>query len=412
MKKLFVAVLALAALAACNKEESVQGPALDSQNKTIEITIDNARLGSRAEYESGVTAPGTEDKVAKASELIVLFANSTGDIVNALELTASGTTDNTHGNKDQDTLGEYIADSANGNGEGNYVWHNVPWVVTKIALVRVDATLDSDYVATKAVGKNISDYKTLAMNPVANANRNQGQIVLFGTGDLSDSGETHRVNDTVFHIWQTNVTVEPWLARFEVHSLQCEDLGADNEDTLEDGTTPNLSTYGFDELVVKSLTWTDANGNTYKAKDFSSVLYGSYAPAEAKAGCDALPAAGTVRNNYYTADGEDITEVRTKVWSWYVADQTVFDNLVVDMDAKAYEYAIADEQRNVPLTVIDLATDAAGENVANTFTRGYIYTIELIFSESNIKNEDALCVRVNVAIDSWDIDPLFPVYQK
>ena len=412
MKKLFVAVLALAALAACNKEEAVQGPALDSQNKTIDITIDNARLGSRAEYESGVTAPGTEAKVANASELIVLFADNGGNILKALELTASGTTDNTHDNKDQDTLGEYIADKANGTGEGNYVWHNVPWNVTKIALVRVDATLDSDYEAANAAGKKISDYKDLAMNPVENANRAQGQIVLFGTGDLSDSGETHRVNDTVFHIWETTVTVEPWLARFEVHALQCTDLGEDNKDTLEDGTTPNLSTYGFDELVVNSLTWTDTNSNTYKAKDFSSVLYGSYLPAAAKEGCDALPAEGTVRNNYYTADGDLVSADRTKVWSWYVADATEFDNLVVDMDAKAYEYVIADDQRNVPLTVIDLTTDAAGESVANTFTRGHIYTIELIFDESNIKNEDALCVRVEVKIDSWEINPLFPVYNK
>jgi len=412
MKKLFVAVLALAALAACNKEEAVQGPALDSQNKTIEITIDNARLGSRADYESGVTAPGTKAKVANASELIVLFADNGGSILKALELTATGTTDDTHDDKDQETLGEYIADSANGTGEGNYVWHNVPWNVTKIALVRVDATLDADYVVANAAGKKISDYKDLAMNVAENANRAQGQIVLFGTGDLSDSGETHRVNDTVFHIWETTVTVEPWLARFEVHALQCTDLGDDNKDKIEGTENPDLSTYGFDELVVKSLTWTDTNSNNYKAKDFSSVLYGSYLPAAAKEGCDALPAEGTVRNNYYTADGDLVSADRTKVWSWYVADQTEFDNLVVDMDAKAYEYVIADDQRNVPLTVIDLATDEAGTTKANTFTRGHIYTIVLIFDESNIKNADALCVRVDVKIASWEINPLFPVYNK
>lgn len=412
MKKLFVAVLAIAALAACNKEEAPQGPALDSQNKTIEITIDNARLGSRADYESGVTAPGTEAKVANASELIVLFADNSGKILKALELTATGTTDDTHGDKDQDTLGEYIADSTNGTGEGDYVWHNVPWNVTKIALVRVDATLDADYVVANAAGKNISDYKDLAMNVAENANRAQGQIVLFGTGDLSDSGETHRVNDTVFHVWETTVTVEPWLARFEVHALQCTDLGDDNKDTLEDGTTPNLSTYGFDELVVNSLTWKDTNSNNYNAKDFETVLYGSYAPAAAKDGCDPLPAEGTVRKNYYTADGGLVTADRTQVWSWYVADQTEFDNLVVDMDAKAYEYAIADDQRNVPLTVIDLAKNEALTEKANTFTRGHIYTISLIFDESNIKNADALCVRVDVKIASWEIDPLFPVYNK
>lgn len=412
MKKLFVAVLALAALAACNKEEAPQGPALDSQNKTIEITIDNARLGSRADYESGVTAPGTKDKVANASELIVLFADNGGNILKALELTASGTTDDTHGGKDQEALGEYIADSANGTGEGNYVWHNVPWNVTKIALVRVDATLDADYVVANVAGKKISDYKDLAMNPVKNANRAQGQIVLFGTGDLSDSGETHRVNDTVFHIWETTVTVEPWLARFEVHALQCTDLGDDNKDKIEGTENPDLSTYGFDELVVNSLSWTDTNSNNYNAKDFSSVLYGSYLPAAAKDGCDALPAEGTARKNYYTADGDLVSADRTKVWSWYVADETEFDKLVVDMDARAYEYVIADDQRNVPLTVIDLATDKDGKNKANTFTRGHIYTISLIFDESNIKNADALCVRVDVKIASWEIDPLFPVYNK
>ena len=48
MKKLFVCAMALAAFVSCSKDD-VQGPALDSGNKSVSITIENTTT-TRAAY--------------------------------------------------------------------------------------------------------------------------------------------------------------------------------------------------------------------------------------------------------------------------------------------------------------------------------------------------------------------------
>ena len=162
MKKLFVCAMALAAFVSCSKDDVAQGPALDSANKTVQIQIKN--MATRAD--SGVTAPGEADteggttmKSANASELYVLFADKDGKVLEAKALTATGTTDESH---DTDHSAQYVADKSNGTGEGLYTWHNVPWAVTQIAVVRTNATADASYFGTAAIGKNISDYEDLA----------------------------------------------------------------------------------------------------------------------------------------------------------------------------------------------------------------------------------------------------------
>ena len=397
MKKLFVCAMALAAFVSCSKDD-VQGPALDSANKTVSITIENT-TATRAD--GGVTAPGVADatggttmKSAKATELYVLFGKG-DEIINALPLTAEGTTNETH---DTNHSATYVADKANGTGEGTYIWHNVPWDVTKIAVVRTNATKDADYFATKAIGKNISDYAALAASETANLTRELSEIVLFGTGDLVDQKVTHEVDGISYHYWKAEVEVKPWVARFEINQIKCEDLGYLNTEAEGD-----IRTYGFDELIAKNLTWVTAGtveepaegAKTYTAKKAEGattlgIMYGLYNNTSA---ANNTKKEGT-RDNFINAGAN-------KVWSWNVEDGTTFDSMTVDLEAVAYDYTLTADGKNVPLYVVGLDGTTAA---AYEFEAGHIYQLDLTFVEGNVKDQDQLCVQVVVSIANWTIE--------
>ena len=175
MKKLFVAVLALAALAACNKEEAFNGLSVDSKNKSIEITILNASSTRAAAEETvpgdvpaGDAVEGTHDAVVNDTDLKVLFADATGLVLNELQLTAQAESD-VH----ESQTPEYLPGKS--DTAGTYVWHNVPAAVTKIAVVRYEA---GDI--TFAPGTlNLTDYETLATDK-RNEGREIDDVVLYG----------------------------------------------------------------------------------------------------------------------------------------------------------------------------------------------------------------------------------------
>ena len=389
MKKLFVCAMALAAFVSCSKDD-VQGPALDSKNKTIEIKIANASTGTRAV--GGITAAGEDDPCADADDLYVIFAKSDGTIVEKLKLTEQATTD-PHPEGDYTDVGENTpgyTEEAN-----SYIWHNVDWSVTRVAVVRTaESSTTPGYVDVSSFN-NLDQYLTLATNEGANIARGVADIVLYGEGTLKDTNETHRVNDIVYHVWSAwytdadgeeveGIRVAPKFARFEINRLECSDLGDANSDLDENGN-PNLSTYGFDKLTVGGLTWND----TYTAKDFTGVL-----------------TAGDATNFMVAGNGN--------VWSWNVADQTEFDELIVELTADADDYEIT--APNVPLVVTGLSTTAdkaAAKNAdANLFSAENIYKLNLTFTESNIIDPEGLCVQVTVEIAPWTVNTVHPVFGK
>ncbi len=397
MKKLFVSMLAIAALVSCSKEEEVSYA--DSMNKTIQISILNETEGTRAE--GGDTATGTHGAaVAANTDLKVLFAKADGTILFEDYLTnqEGGTTTNDGhtgvGTPEEDPT--YVKDEST----DKYMWHNVPAAVKKIAVVRYEtrdlpkAAAEDEDAPTNFVGKNLSALLALAKSESENLNRPVDEIILYGDdeGTFHDTGATHRVGATFFHVWQADVTVAPKVARLEVHNIECTDLGALNADG-------NPDTYDIDELLLKSLTWTGAENGPHTAPGFGEQrLYGEN--EEDKTGYDANTCPeGTARSNSYTpAHG---------AWSWNVAPCT-FGDMVLDMDAYAYNYAIA--SRNLPLTVTDLATDEAKTKVDNALKAGNIYTLDLTFNQSNIKTEDGICVVVKVEVAKWVVEKRYPVY--
>ena len=414
MKKLFVAVLALAALAACNKEEAHSYA--DSMSKTIQISILNEKFDSRSE--GGITAEGVANEAcAYADQLVVLFSDGGGNILHKDALTSTGTEDDTHGTITDDTH-VYVKDK----DANKYMWHNVPSDVKKIAVVRVNGT-EGDAFTT------LAQYLELAQNQEKNIARGLDTIVLYGEDDLYDTGATHEVDGAFFHVWQADVTIAPAFARFEINNIACTDLGKLNDND-------NLMDYDLDELLLQSLTWKYTPKTEGAAQETHTAignfgkqrLYGAWNPdadelAAAKGNSEVAydPITETdnaKRLNYYKPEMQTITlangttEERNGVWSWNVLPGT-FNQLVLDMDAFAYAYRVP--KVDLPLTVVGLSTTQDKANAAdpdgNEFKAGYIYTLDLSFLQENIKETDGICVVVTVDIQKWVVEKRYPIYQ-
>lgn len=397
MKKLFVAVLALGALASCEKENT---PVEEAKNKTIEINVLNLVEESRA-VAGGDTAKGTEKLCAEFGELNILFVEADGTIAHedTLVVDNENMTDDTHTSID----GEYVKDEAY-NDNGTRRWHNVPASIKKIAVVRYEAT---DF-PQGCVGLDLEDdVLALASNMEANVARPIETMVLCGWDALEDTGATHMVGESMYHVWKAEVNVAPAFARFEVRSIKCTDLGALNADGDD-------ATYDLDELKLKSLTWNykAAAGNVeYAAPDFGATLYGVYAPAaDYTYKYDQNTCTATERSAEYNPKG---------AWSWNVLPGE-FQDLTVDIDGYAYDYQVsykADQSdRNFPLYVSGLATsrDADGNVTGedNKFEAGNIYHIDLIFKQENIKSQDGICVDVVVTVNAWKVVERYPIYDN
>lgn len=401
----------------------------EAKNKTIEINILNITEDTRSLAQptvGGDTAQGTEDLCAEFSELKVLFAKADGTIMYEFDLYSDndgvndehkdGESENV---SDGDNLGgawtdgnEIFEDTTLKSDAGTRRWHNVPSYITRIAVVRYkegDITINLEETKLKAVGD-------LATNQALNIERPVTEMVLYGEDTLEDTGATHVVNGTVFHVWKAEVNVKPAFARFEVRSIKCTDLGDANHDYYKDENGAitdklNPTTYGFDELLLNSLTLT-YDGKDYTAPGFGTQrLYGSYNPSHAQNQYDYVVDATRGTNEYKptTTNG---------AWSWNLAPG-IFESLVLDIDAYAYDYDIdlgGADARKFPLTVTGLATgrDAEGNVTGedNEFVDGNIYYIDLVFTESNISDNESICVDVQVTVNAWKVAQRYPIYNK
>ena len=403
MKKLFICALALASVVACSKDDATQS--LESGSKSVTISIANAVDATRADFVGGDTTPGTQGQsaVAEATDLKILFANNDGTVLKELSLVGGNAWDDTHtGGTTTET--EYIPAKDNASGAGKYTWHNVPWDVTRIAVVRYEA----NEFAQGVEGKDLeTDLEAAALSETLNVARELDDIILYGTAPLENTGRTHQVGDIIYHVWDATIEVAPLLARVEISSISCTDLGDDNKDKNEDGT-PNNATMGFDEIDILSMVWNAAEGdNTYStvmptdATDDVKILgtlYGSYVP-------------NTVTNR---PEGADNTLEPNKAWSWNVNPSTTqFGSMKVDMNVRAYDYAVV--KTNQPLNITGLSTKApdaeGGQTEDVTFSAKNIYRFSIPFTEDDIKTtEDGLCVEVNVTVATWKVNTVYPIF--
>lgn len=403
MKKLFVCAMALAAFVSCSKDD-VQGPALDSANKTVSIAIKNSAVGTRAAgigtaVNAGVTdltegAHESQVASAAATELYVLFAAG-DEIKKILPLSSTSETNDTH--SDGTVTKEYAVGTTSTDAqEGNFVytWHNVPWEIDNIAVVRTDAVKDAAYYGTAATIKSVKAFADLAQDEDANLTRELSEVVLFDNQPLQDTGRTHEVNGITYHYWDAHLTVAPKFARFEINNIECTNLGYYNT-----AANTDKRYYGFDEMDVTSLTWEASNGKTYQIAATGGkigTLYGQYVPAEGAEVKDPNTYKGS--EDRAAAEADDLQAGVNKVWSWNVLP-TTWNKMDVGLWAYAYDYALQTDGRNLTLKVVGLD----GAEGTYDFTEGNIYKLNLQFAEEHVKDQDLLCVEITVDIQPWTI---------
>lgn len=390
MKKLFVAVLALAALAACNKENV--DTFVTSNQKAVSITIVNPE--TRALVEAGgvddvdavgadgvVLAKGTSKVVAQANELQFLFANEQGMIVDIRSYT-NGV-------------------AAEGNTENNVVvtFHNVAESAWQVAVVRY-----GDMTALE-VGDNLSAVRDEAKNEANNAGVVIDSITLYAAAQLSDSGETCTYNHAEFKLYKASLNLAPLFSRFEINRVKCLDLGEVTYKVAMGEETTVVK--GYDELTLASIVF--GSEATYKY-DFAAdtKLLGKLVYTDGVAGVRADY--DNTRCYNFGTDAEAL--------AWNIAEQaapsyTVVDEkkvasnpMVLSLNAIAYDSNI---DTNTTVTVVRV-NDKDG-NAVETFEAGKIYNMDLDFAESNLDSfTDGICVEVTVTISDWEVVVVTPEF--
>ena len=399
MKKLFICALALASVVACSKDDA-QGPALDSQNKSIAITITNSGNATRGITDKGVHG----DAVAEADDMQILFADASDVILKVLPL-AGG--DGVHATDPADNLGSYTAGASKTEEDGTttYVWHNVPAAVTKVAIVR-DIMGD---VEIEPGTTTLADVEDAADDEAANIDRELNQIFLFGKDDqLTSNGDCVVVDGIEYKYYLGEVRIAPLFTRFEINSIQCTDLGDDNADD-------NINTFGFDELYLKSLVWNTTTSTTSYTIPLAEgattlgTLWGSYNPATASGYDTNTNTVADTRYNYVTADMKAPKET-DKVWSWNIMPAT-FKDMKLVFGGAAYDYALADNEVELNVTGLAATEGATTSDAASIEWKAEnIYRIDLKFVENNLGGKSGLCVQVNVEIATWTVNTVHPVF--
>ena len=379
MKKLFVAVLAIAGLVACNNEPETV--VVESQNKSVAITIANANDDTRAA--AGTTTPATANTqaaVADATDLKILFA--AGDVI-LKELPLVGTA-GTHG---EGNNGEYMYGTKPATGiNGDYFFHNVPASVTKVAIVRYETTDEGKDIDIVPGSTKLSEVLALAESTSVNETREIDDVCLYGDAALGAKGsECVEIDGVKYYVYPAEVTVESKLARLEINNIECYDLGNDNDDD-------KLETVGIDELTLKTLAWGADKSNTIDLTGV--VLKGSFDGVTN----DGAEDAGYTDRAHKLESG--------KVWSWNFAPEA-YTNIELTMDAKAHTYQL-------PSTALTLTVKDLEYNGKSVKSEGYkannIYQLDLRFSEDNIGGQEGVCVDVTVSIVDWTVNVVKPVF--
>ena len=383
MKKLFIAAMALAAFVSCSKDDNA-GPALDSENKSVSITIANGNGGTRAAGDgisAGLTAGNASTVVAcTASELTVLFADANGKILHTLPLD-----DQAESDEHIATTGEYTPGYS--ETPDTYVWHNVPAAITKVAVVRDN---QNDKPITKGE-TTLDKVREGATDWIKNLERPISQVFLYAETDLTKNTTKHAEwNGTTYYIWEGSMIVAPKFARVELTQISCTDLGALNVDGKPE-------TVGLDVIEVKSLTWNTDQKSGYKIDaDPVGTMYGDYVPTGKNATDKVIYA-----NETETTPG-------STVWSWNVQPGN-FKGMDLVLTANAYDYAVVDS--SVALKVTGLTSKKGSNNPdKNALDASNIYRIALDFTEDDITGQEGKCVQVTVTIDPWTVQTVHPIF--
>ena len=393
MKKLFVAVLAIAALAACNKDNDMKF--VESNKKAVGIVITNSDM-TRALAE-GVAKDETDGSVGKikdqapvglcatTGELVVLFANSANVVVE----------DWTFAEAETGTLASdnSVAEDLNATTQA-YIFHNVSESVTQVAVVRT--------TETEHVGKNLSLYQQAAINVDAMDGEqvDLNTIPLYGNSALTYTGDKCKWEQhgetVIYNLYTAHVDVAPTIARVEVLGFDCLDLGQTTlkiakGELKEDGT---VYTGGYDSLALKSIVWGGASEYTF-AFEADDVLTGVYG------GLNEGVIVEQERVAYVPGD-DDKKAIVWNIDPTAVVPDVDANKMVVTMDANRIDNPIPENNREKTLSIGFTLKDGETAEQISEFEAGKIYRINVPFNESNLdETNEAICVEVEVEIANW-----------
>ena len=226
MKKLFVAVLAIAGLVACNNES--EDLVISTSQKSVTITIENLIADTRHE-----TAPSNEsgDLVCATNKTLnVVFVDASENRV-VTKSFASATA---------------VKDEA---GKFNYTFHALPESVKGFFVIGSRAAaLDAASVA---------DAEELWKADQEDAEWDN--IVVYGLCENWTANGTCKFDGHEYACYKGSVKVAPYKARLEISAISCSDLGAKNRDTDPVSLgyeTVNVTEIGFTGLTAQTLNET------------------------------------------------------------------------------------------------------------------------------------------------------------
>ena len=208
MKKLFVAVLAIAALAACNKEEA---PIFDSSKKSVSISIEN--LASETKHLTD--AHDASDLVCATDATLTIVFTDGGNLIKSATLADA----------DEHTAGTQI-----------YTFHALPESVDGFYVIGSKRAVLTTIPATEAAAEEAWKADQEAKEWV--------DIVVYGVNDTWEKqADPCTYGGHEYTLYKGSVTVKPWKARVEVSAITCDDLGDKNRDD-------DLLSLGYETVTV------------------------------------------------------------------------------------------------------------------------------------------------------------------
>ncbi|MBR5483694.1 MAG: hypothetical protein IKV18_03245 [Alistipes sp.] len=379
MKKLFIAAMALATIVSCSKDDA---PAqVDLSNKSVQITIKN--MASDTRVAGGQTANGEEDACAEASELIFLFCNSAGNLVQSRTLSDA-----------QQTTPDGTLDTQN-PGEKAYLFHKLPENVTQVGVIANVESAPASLAEAVALWQNESNlvaekYTDVVAYSIPQAG-NGIALVQSGTCTVGEGENQH-----TYPLFTANVTVTPYMARIEIGHIGCKDLAATDNAGYSKIGIQSLSLAGgalaIDNDVNGTATAVTATNAPY------TIQMGTFANDAAVTGAYALTAAHKVEDD---ANVVVPTTADADCWSWNILPQNV-SNLTTNIYVVGNGYKVPTGSEGKTVTINSYKVEGT---TINTFDAANIYKFNICFSESNIdETNNYICADVDVTIAQWVVN--------
>ncbi|MBP3317228.1 MAG: hypothetical protein J6L01_01910 [Alistipes sp.] len=370
MKKYFIAALALVALVACSKNED-GAPVFDDSKKSVQITVGNLASATRAA--GGITPAATDNALAcaDASDVIVLFADSPGNVIVSKKLSeATVATD------------------------GSFIFHAIPENVVMVAAIANVAQAPATLTAANAAWQDeaamlAAPYRNIVDNSNPEApTTTYGVVAYSGPAFLENNGKTCTVDGdhTEYPLLEADeLFIAPYMARIEINHLACTDLG-------------QTANKGYDRIGFTSLSLAGQAGNTnapytHTLSEFESE--GSFLAAEYQVTAPHIHGAtGEANKVNYAAPAEG-------VWSWNIVPQDV-SNLTVGLYVVGNGYQV-----QIPEKTVTVDSYNKGTTPVTEFESGNIYRFSIDFAEENVDSDTQfVCANVDVKIAQWVVNDL------